>query len=186
MCIMEASAGFCPTLPSIKGSWLKLAGMGFPWEPEVTSVGHVGIRRHTGRTQYLKLVAAEADRALPSLRPNDGLACERLSSTSEPGETFDLTSVSCCRAGAEGRPRQTNTCWPFKLTHNLVSCFGVEDRLICAVVIMGSFFSQNVVHFNVLKENNPENWIYNYNRWTRDSTIITSNAFRKKVLPFCK
>lgn len=77
-----------------------------------------GIRRHTGRTQYLKLVAAEADRALCSLLSNDGLACESLNPASDPGETFDLTSVSCCRAGAEMKPRQpTKTCYesrPFK------------------------------------------------------------------------
>lgn len=77
-----------------------------------------GIHRHTGCTQYLKLVAAETDRALRSLLSNDGLACESLSPASDPGETFDLTSVSCCRAGAEGKPRQaTKSCYesrPFK------------------------------------------------------------------------
>lgn len=77
-----------------------------------------GMHWHTGRTQYLKLVAAEADRVLPSLLGNDGLACESLSPTSDPGETFDLTSVSCFRARAKGKPRQpTKSCYesrPFK------------------------------------------------------------------------
>lgn len=71
-----------------------------------------GIRRHTGCTQYLKLVAAEADRALPLLLGNDGLACESVSPASDPGETFDLTSVSCCGAGAEGKLSQpTKSCY---------------------------------------------------------------------------
>ncbi|KAG7329072.1 hypothetical protein KOW79_007246 [Hemibagrus wyckioides] len=52
-----------------------------------------GIRRHTGRTQYLKLVAAEADRVLPSLLCNDGLACESLSPASDPGSIGTLAGV---------------------------------------------------------------------------------------------
>lgn len=75
-----------------------------------------GICRHMGRTQYLKLVAAEADRVLPSLLGNHGLACESLSPASDPGETFDLTSVSCCIVRAEGKPRQpTKGCFESRL-----------------------------------------------------------------------
>ncbi|GAA6095111.1 uncharacterized [Tachysurus ichikawai] len=95
-----------------------------------------GIHRHTGLTQYLKLVAAEADRVLPSLHGNDGLACESLSLASDPGETFDLTSVSCCRARAEWKLRQpTNPAMKADhLSHKLpVSILLVVDEMICAV-----------------------------------------------------
>lgn len=95
-----------------------------------------GIRRHTGCTQYLKLVAAEADRALPLLLGNDGLACESLSLASDPGETFDLTSVSFCRAGVEGKLSQsTKGCYEsrsFKSQASSLSHFGSgQDDLCC-------------------------------------------------------
>lgn len=82
------------------------------------------------------MVAAETDKALSSLLSNDGLACESLSPASDPGETFDLTSVSCCRAGAEGKLSQpTKGCyesWSFKSQGSSLSPSGSgQDDLNC-------------------------------------------------------
>lgn len=90
-----------------------------------------GIRRHTGCTQYLKLVAAEADRAHPSLLDNDGMACESVSPASDPGETFDLTSVSCCKAGAEGKLSQpTKGYYESRSFKSQASSLLVVDKMI--------------------------------------------------------
>ncbi|KAL7886020.1 hypothetical protein AOLI_G00063150 [Acnodon oligacanthus] len=83
--------------------------MGFPWEPEVMCPSPGRIQRHTGRTQYLKLVAAELDRTLPS--------------SHEPEQ----------RGDQEIQPRAAIKADHLRHNELLVGAPQMEGKLICAV-----------------------------------------------------